>query len=211
MVWKKAQELGGMEDSMADVSTGTARGVAAQQSEVCVKAKNSGRPAQLNVWGPVVGGWGEHGVKYAIVEFLDGIASGAYDDSETKLVFGIGTTERKLTLKLRKHPDGAEYIAFGNSSGDEPPIIVQSASAAKTAGEQRLMVEQRKILHTSGAPMLLEYQLRRFVMNPDVTMLIVNFAPGLGELYIWKKPDGYGIAGHRLPFTEESWNWHPHS
>lgn len=156
-------------------------------------------------------GEGERGLKYAIVQFLDGLISGAYDDLPAPhLVFcGEGW---QLTLKLRKHSDGVEYIAFGNPSGDESPIIVKSVTAAVINGERRAMVEEGEVVHTSSARVYLEYYLRKFAERPDKRMIIVNFGLRIGELRIWKKPKGgYGIVGYGLRPTEELWNMHTES
>lgn len=193
----------GMSQDAGPESAGTATESFVPPAAQPQKKAEPERFIRVNAWGPAVAGWGERGLKHAVVEFLNDLAAGAYDDIPApQLVFG--TSAWQLTLKLRRHPDGMEYVAFGGPSGDEVPMIVQSIFAATTAGERRPMVESRAVVYASGSPMPLEHQLRRFAVNEKLQMLIVNFNLGR-QLRIWKRPHGYGIAAVSLPATESAW------
>jgi len=91
--------------------------------------------------------------------------------------------------------DSGEYVAYGEPTGNPVP---------------RTRMPSMELFSSSREDEL-GHNLRKFAVNRNWLMLVVNFSP-VRQLCIWKKPGGgYGIAGFGIPKTVEEWNWHPHS
>lgn len=133
--------------------------------------------------------YGERGLKHAVAYFLDELMSGAMDELKSPhIIFD------KLALKLRRYPEGEEFIAYGEES-----------HAYRPADD---MVCDGEVLHSSSRRDDLLHNLRWFVMNDRWKLLIVSFGCGRGALFLRKNGAGYGVWGRGLPRQESAWDWH---
>lgn len=125
--------------------------------------------------------YGERGLKHGIIYFLDELLAGNFDDVETPCIsFG------PITLQLRR--DSCKYVMYGDPTGELVPRVRIPAME----------------LCSSSRMNELEHNLRKFALNRNWHMLVVNFNLGR-QLRIWKRPHGYGIAAVSLPAMESAW------